>query len=48
MRALITLDYMDTELQPARLTVNFYLQLTSAYYLFKTSEKVGEVEVRQR
>lgn len=42
-RAPVTLDYTDIVLQPAGLTVNFYLQLTSAYDLFKSSEKVGEV-----
>lgn len=42
-RTSVTLDYMDIVLQPACLTVNFYLQLTSAYDLFKPSEKVGEV-----
>lgn len=42
-RAPVTLDYIDIVLQPASLTVNFYLQLTSAYDLFKSSEKVGEV-----
>lgn len=34
-RASVTLDYMDIVLQPACLTVNFYLQLTSASDLFK-------------
>lgn len=43
-RASVTLDYMDIVLQPACLTVNFYLQLTSASDLFKPSEKQGEVE----
>lgn len=37
-RAPVTLDYMGIVLQPACLTVNFYLQLTSAYDLFKPSE----------
>lgn len=41
--APVTLDYIDIVLQPAGLTVNFYLQLTSGYDLFKSSEKVGEV-----
>lgn len=42
-RTSVTLDYMNTVLQPACLTVNFYLQLTSAYDLFKLSEKVEEI-----
>lgn len=46
--APVTLDYMDIVLQPACLTINFYLQLTSAYDLFKPSEKVGGGRVRQR
>lgn len=41
--APVTLDYTDTVLRPACLTVNFYLQLTSAYDLFKSSDKVREV-----
>jgi hypothetical protein len=34
---------MDIVLQPACLTINFYLQLTSAYNLFEPSEKVADV-----
>lgn len=37
----VTLDYMDIVLQLACLTINFYLQLTYAYDLFKASEKVA-------
>lgn len=37
----VTLVYMDSVLQPACLTINFYLQLTFAYDLFKASEKVA-------
>lgn len=43
-RAPVTLDYMDIVPHPASLTVNFYLQLTSADDVFKLSEKVGEIE----
>lgn len=37
--APVTLDYTDIVLQPAGLTVNFYLQLTSGHDLFKSSER---------
>lgn len=41
-RAPGTSDHVDIVLRPAWLTINFYLQLTSAD-LFKLSEKVREI-----
>lgn len=47
-RTPVTLDYMDIVLRPACLTVNFYLQLTSAYDRFKPSEKGREVRSQEK
>lgn len=47
-RTPVTLDYMDILLRPACLTVNFYLQLTSAHDQFKPSEKGREVRSQEK